>query len=1094
MLTAAQFTAEFLSLPHGARVQALVRWALEHREDPALPAALDELEAKSSYYARMMVEVARALKDLPRLRRLAVHPSAAVRIRAWEVLPLADVTPERYLAMSLSDRRRVTARLARERRTDITAQLLELELSDAERARLLVVAPPEQLAAHLPDLSDLVGKVARLARGCPGQVLVELRRRLEGAAPAVRDDGWEWASPALKHLVLHDPDEVLRLLTDYGPSRVIPPGLTPHLGRLLRHDPETTVALLVKAPLAGFHQDRCGLRLVRNLRRALPEVSHAVRVTFAQAYVQCDDELAAILEALPSSERAALFRDALAGIGTATRIWSDRLLSVLPCQVREAEARRIAALPSQAAPMRQLALAAYLHPDEARAIALPRRRATDAEERAAALAALVASAGRSREDQEVCKALALCDEIHREQDPVKLAVVEEIATIPVAVLARQDLAPLERLTRACLDARDTSWGTLAGLQRIAWGLVHHAAESNRVDERAASLLEALAKDAQYHCIPWRLRLNRAAASALLTALEPQLVVASKRNDYTLLGLLSNALGRAGWGQPVLARVAELGLGAPTHGNAILATRVWLADPATRAVRVGQLVARDRSFATVDVVARAICLKRQDLVEVFLGSVTGRFRRGRSRWLPILDGPFAGWLPEHVQAYGKLLGAKLVKSSTPGHERRRILLTLAKLPGTTVEQIAAQLGSKLVPVREGALEALAYVDEPEAALAHLVAHANTDHAHIALYAARRVALRVAPPQAAALLAPVLRQPARLTARKEALRLLGLLRVPESLPVIAEVGLDPQQNLDLRIAAGRTLLDFLHDERAWEVLTQLARGGRDEAIALARTSPGQLALRHRARYAKIIASARTEPEVLTHLDAWARYVPMTAFRAPVLDDVTVVGDHAARTLASCALAGGDWSIIFEVVGELLRRSRSPEEPDAQETLDLPHARRLRILINELTSGSWVEARWHRDRLHAVAELLGTAPDVIELTWGVLLEAVDWVCPMPDLMGLAEALRDVSQAHQLHMEVRLALMRAAGDNQFLGLAGDNLDPLFSLDGAGGAAVALAVVRHEGGRLGWPPDWRVRLRRMRRHPIPAIAQIAIRTETVVR
>ncbi len=1091
MLTPAQLTAEFPNLPHGARVQAVVRWALEHHEDPALPAALDEVEAASAYHARMVVEAARALGDLPRLRRLAAHPSAAVRIRAWELLPLDDATPERYLTMPLSERRRLTARLAREQRPDLTARLLKLDLSDTERARLLVGAAPDEVAAHLPDLSDLVGKVARLARSCPEQVLAELRRRIEAAAPAVRDAGWEWASPALKHLVSHDPDEVLRLLADHGPSRVIPPGLTPHLGRLLRHDPEATVALLVRAPFAGFRAGSRGRQLVRNLRRALPQVSHDVRVTFARAYAHLDQEFAAILEALPPSERAALFRDALAGIGTATRVWSDRLLSALPRQVREAEARRMAALPSQAAPMRQLELAAYLHPEEARAIAAPRRRATDAEERAAALAALVASAGRSREDQEVSRALALCDEIGREQDPVKLAVVEEISNIPVAVLARQDLAPLERLTRACLDARDTSWGTLAALQRIAWALLHHAAAACRVDERAASLLEALAKDAQYHCVPWRLQLNRAAASALLTAVEPQLVAASQRDDYTLLVLLSSALGRAGWGQPVLDRVAELGLSAPTHGNAIRAARVWLADPATRALRVGQLVERDRSFATVDVVARAICLKRQDLVEVFLGPATGRFRRGRSRWLPVLDGPFGGWLPEHVQAYGKLLSAKLVKSSTPGHERRRILLTLAKLPGATVEQIAAQLASKLVPVREGALEALAYVEEPEAALARLVAHANTDHAHIAMYAARRVVLRIAPVQAAALLAPVLRQPSRLTARKEALRLLGLLRVPESLPVIAEAGLDPRQNLDLRIAAGRALLDFLHDERAWEVLTQLARGGRDEAIALARTSPRQLAVRHRARYAKIIASARAEPEVLAHLSSWVRYVPMAAFRAPVLDDVTAVGDGAAATLASCALAGGDWSIIFEVVGELLRRSRSPEEPNAQDELDLPHARRLRVLVDELTSGSWAEARWHRENLRVVAGMLGEAPDVIELTWEVLLEAVDWVDPMPDLMGVAETLHDVSQAHQLHLEVWRALARAADENQCPGLSIEDLDELITMDGPGAAAVALAGVTQQGARLGWPESWRARLRTLRKHPIAAIAGAAVRTST---
>ncbi len=459
MIAPAQLVADFPRLSHSARIQAVVGWALDHRAHPDLAAALDELTGLSTYHAGLVVDAARAIDDLPRLRQLAAHPSTAVRMRAWQILPLAEVSPGDYLEMPISLRRRLVSRLHREERTDVIAQLLKLELSDQERASLLAGAPPEELAAYLPDLADLVN-VAAVGRRCPDLVLVQLRRRIAGAPPTVRDAGWAWVAPALKYLVLHNPTEVLQLLTTDGPSSVIPPVLSRHLGRLLRHDPKATIALLTRSPWAAGFEGRPSIRLVRNLRRSLHHLNHDDRVTFARAHVHDNFRFAAILEALPPSQRASLFHDALAGIQISTKQWAPQLLEVLPRQLREAEARRMAGLPSNNTVMGQLQLAGYRHPDEARQIALPSRRATDAEERATALAALVLTAARSRDIGEISQALRLCDEIIKEQDPVKLAVVEAIETIPISLLAQADVAPLNRLTKACSDARDSSWSTM----------------------------------------------------------------------------------------------------------------------------------------------------------------------------------------------------------------------------------------------------------------------------------------------------------------------------------------------------------------------------------------------------------------------------------------------------------------------------------------------------------------------------------------------------------------------------------------------------------------------------------------------------------
>ncbi len=625
-------------------------------------------------------------------------------------------------------------------------------------------------------------------------------------------------------------------------------------------------------------------------------------------------------------------------------------------------------------------------------------------------------------------------------------------------------------------------------------MIQHAAQLHRVDAHAVELLSTTAEGVQYQFVPWRLHLPRPAVSWLLTALEPQLVAAAERDDYQLFFLIARALHRAGWGQPALDRIAEQGLGAATNENAASAARVWLANPATRAERVGSLLTFDRSFATLHVVAQAICRHRQDLVEVFYDSapVRGRFRHGKSSWLAVLDGPFGGWLPQHLSSYRQALAAKLAKPSTTEYDRRQLLLCMAKLPGTTVKDLSGYL--RTAAARESMLEAMVHLDEPEPALAQLVSYADTDHAYVAMYAARPLVQRIAPTRAAALLAPSLGPAARATARKEAIRLLGLLRLPDTLSVVAATGLDPHQVRDVRIAAGRTLLEFLHDDQAWEVIAKLAVSGRDEAIALARTYPTQLAARHRTRFAEIIASANSESEGVNHLARWAEYVSLAGLRSPILDNHTIVGQLAAHTFADCARASSDWSVVFSVVEELLRRSHSSTEPDAQEMLDRPHARRLKEVIEQILDGSWEDAIWHRESLRRLAEIIGDQPDVVDLTWQLLLHTVQWHSPIPDLINLALTTRDASLTHPLYQAVYSFLVRQEEDiHGTLSLDTELIDTLLVMAEPGAAAIALAVVLYQGHRLGWPEPWRQRLRRLRGHPLAIIAGCASRFFTTI-
>ena len=204
--TCREIVAQLPHLPHTERIRLVVRAARKHAADAALPSLLDELAALSAYHAGLVVETARAVGDHGRLAALARHPSAGVRIRARAALPLQTRSRERlsaaYLAMPLDERRAFETRLHRERRTDLVGILLGLPLADRDRARLLKSADEAKAAELVADLGDLVPSVAGLARRHPDVVVAELGRRLTGAAPAVRDEAWAWAAPALSALAV----------------------------------------------------------------------------------------------------------------------------------------------------------------------------------------------------------------------------------------------------------------------------------------------------------------------------------------------------------------------------------------------------------------------------------------------------------------------------------------------------------------------------------------------------------------------------------------------------------------------------------------------------------------------------------------------------------------------------------------------------------------------------------------------------------------------------------------------------------------------------------------------------------------------------
>lgn len=1081
------------SLPHVERVRALVRLARDHAADPALGALLDGLAARSDYHAGLALAAARAVGDAERVRALS-HGA----------VPGTDDLATRYLSLPLEQRRALEHRIRATRRTDMAAILLGLPLADADRARLLASADEPTARSLIADLGDLLPSLAPLARRHPGVVLDELARRLEGATPVQRDSAWAWARTAYAPLAARLPGGLIALLLTAGPTRVVPHGLDPHLGRLLRHDPTAVGALLARAPhdVGQRHLTTASARLIKSLHRALHLLTVPERIALARAGRDDDGRLAAILAALPPRDREEVLDGALDGIDTTRRHYSEALLEVLPRDRRQHEAQRMAALPESASALTQLVLAGFLPPDQAILQAGPRLHALGAEERAQAWAALIGSAGRSRDADALTEVLLRLGALDHEQDAVRLVVARALASIPLSILARCPLTPLEGFIRAALRAQDASSATQWTLQGLAWALTDHALATGNPPTGPARLLQAAVGDEPRLWHP-PLIPGRALASAAVEALAKRLAEESVAGECGLLLDLHSALGRQANGDPLLDSLLVQALDSPVAADRQGAAVAWLADPATRAERVAELVRRDESFAALRPVTEAISAMRQDLVEIlFLDRpLRGRFWHREHTYLALLPEGARGWDPERLAAYASALRRRIDARTTARPERHRALAALARIPSTTVEDLRPWLDADAPDTRVSALEALAHLNDPEAALREIARHAGGDHARAAFDGAMSCAARLDPAVASKILTGALSAPIRMSARKEALRVLARLHRPADLPTLTGAAMARDSRPDVRLAAARAMISWLDAPEAWTILAHVATEGRDAALALASTSPRHIADRHRLRYARLLLAAAREPELIAALGEWSDVLPDLPglLEGIVRDGAPAESSAAITALARHSARSADWGEHLAVLRRLASGAAGDAEPNAQAEADLPHLRRMEGLAAAMIPDDGASLRWHRDHLEAMStqlEGLDGAARTPTAPWASRLAATDWedeAACLASLERLAGAVDDASLAGELAAVTSAALERARRLRLLPepGLPVATADALMSRQDAAGAALALAIVTAQGRALGWPAPWRDRLRELRGSSTGIISLLARRART---
>ncbi|GLY88794.1 hypothetical protein [Actinoallomurus iriomotensis] len=1120
-----ELLAEIEPLTYRARCARLA--ALRTRLDPAERARLlGELGERGAYERSLGLFIAAAARDEAALDHIAAAVGdadadvaataigASVRLGATDAAALAA-----FLRDAPAESRALLYRaVRRHRRADLAESLLgpvRDRWGDREAAALLPACGAEAVDRLLPELSYAVPNWSTLGHLHPRAMLDQAERELAELPRQLRRVWWTSRGPGLAEAVRHFPLRVIGLLEGYweptGPSSA----LVPKMGVLIAAAPERMCDLLLRPDARPSLGRLLRARSVRErLVRLLPEPRPA---ELLRAVREDDAALVLLLKAFPPARREPVFDAAMAGIDLSARELAPAVLDVLPLARRGREAHRMLGLRKVADdPWRTLEVTAFLPYEQAADTLREVTRRADAEERGRGYELLIACAGRSRDPEVFTDALGALARLRNEQDPVRQRALRVLTAVPPGLLRAGHTAVLGRFVEDALNARDLSHQTVHALSRLVASAFRQGASRGDRDLTAFALdaLGTLA-DRGSGVLIGRLDdcLRRGDEHALVRGLVPWLERDSARDEFRLTFALATALGRRGDDVPELQAALESALHAKRDSVITRAIEHWLRPSRTRAERVEHVIGVDRSSVVLPTVFRVLATERTDLLgSVLSGDIPGgRFWRRSITFVPYVARPWPRrWTAAQRAAYLRLLHRAATDRSVPERERARAVRLIGDVPSTSADELRRYLRAREPLVRRAALTAAAWTTSPRSVLGDLLAHVTGDDAHVAGYAATRAA-RFTPPSALpAALAPVLAE-GKITARKEAVRLIAHHRVPGAGGILGQAWDREGQHRDVRtaiVSAARQLLDLPVGER---ILTEAVAGSRDLARQVLGAAPLTVEPRHRARYAGLVVNAArsADPavrgEALGWLPSWASWSPeATGTLAARFQDLTETATWriALDGLVACAMSGDARTELRDAVAAL---ATADEPADAEPERDLPLAQRLDAAVTALARA----ARADRDHADPV---LAAVDDVLPEPLGALLAAstLRW-----DRPGTLAALLDrpIGSTFAIAEVAGVLTRRAGGTEEFASgparyaraagtvpSSADMPDPADVLPHATAAAgrddlvagaAAVALVQACGPRAGWSAPWRGLLRRLRAHPHPDVSYLARRVRT---
>jgi hypothetical protein len=829
-MTPAQLLDELETISHDARMRRMVEFGRAARHDAETSAALAELERGSFYHRLLALQACHGTRDAGHALRALADPSRALRGRAVQLVArLGDEGQVRQALHRVSARQRL-ALLAQLRRGGRLAPI-DAFLDDlaARGERDLAVLLPRGSAGaverHFAYAQERGGQVfwTRLARYHPDRALRAFEALLEatGEQPGPL---LLWMSRALlPRLADRRPEESLALARRLV-SRVPLSSLELHKLSLRRPEGVADLVLASQDRAPGVNFQRLARRLDGERTLALI-AGRRLPLTESPAWPSPGGfpRPYGWFRKLPAARRAEVF----AAFGTGCR---DRagcvplaLLTLLPREPRQAEARRHLALRALATRRAQrLPYAGLLPWEEALAALEPFLKHPQPELRGLALRSLALALPFER--ARLADYLTLVRARKNEQDPVRGAMLAALADLPPGAWRAGHLEGLGNVVRDALSAADLSAGTAQQGERLVLGLLPFH------PEWAVGWLVTLVRErGRVNLHNLEARLTPGDARRLEPLLLPVLHTWETREREPHLLALAQALGRrlrhcAGV-LDVLERVTR---GTRTQWVAQQGLGLLAREARPRLPRlIPELVREDASWATQPGVHAYLHRRRQDLLTPFLGrrAYRGRFSTGKTRpVLPLRDG-FFRWTAAQQSAFAETL-REVVEASPAPRDVPTVLDALRRLPALPAvgpELLVALAGDERLAVRDAAVRALGRLDACQGVATLLDALAD-DRGRVAIYALRSALLAMPPGRALGLLraAPL----GKVTVAKEVARLAGELATPEALEFLRELDARPLHR-DVRVALLRALWDHLERPEAWESLERAAES-EDEAL--------------------------------------------------------------------------------------------------------------------------------------------------------------------------------------------------------------------------------------------------------------------------
>ena len=936
---------EVTALPCEARYRRLREAGLEARTKPNMAAILDAWERGDWQERFYCVQTCTGSGDAARLRRMIDDPSRSVANLALKLLAVhgSDAVLVEVLA-KLTHRRRLSLlkRLRTRRRFAVIDRFLDDGFAAAlpRISELLSYGSPEAVRRHLLKAEDRGGSLfwQRLARHHPRvatQAILDRLAATEEPDALLRrfaGDVVLFAGRTAPDLVVH----LVGLLGRFTPLSSL------RLNRLQYQRPKELAAIVLDSE-QSFSLVRVAHKLESSVRlRILREQPSALPVEVSW------------LRELSVAERVAIF-------DTVGRSWRDaeglipsNMLALLPTPQRVAEAERIAGLSIMATRPQTLATyAAYLPWQKMRTIADRFLTHPEGEWRGWGWAIVLTSL-RYQRDQ-ASDVLAMIRKRKFEQDPVRLVILQNLATLPAGIWKEPHLIEIAGVVREALDATDLSHTSVMYLTAFVQKMI-----SNHPPWAAQQLVTIYRERGNIGGYFLESRINDQQALTLEAAFLDVGKNWGKGNRVGWLLWFASALGKRLRVCTRLLKVLEelLGKESGYFDTSILQLlhEHW---PYAEFERLAQkLISSHESWVALPTIFQFLHRHRQDWLEPFLSKTQFRMKGGSTVELVSL-------LQENGYQRYTLTQQTVLAETLNGIIRLpagdqlpkdvwtmlRALNLLALLPAVDAARLIELSNDKRPVIAEAAIRALGRLDAGQG-LPTLIVALGDERARVAIYALRRA---MADLPAKRVIADLRNAPMnKVTVAKETVRLVGEFGGTAGLEWMLSLA---KQDLhrDVRIAVLRGLWDHLEHPETWVLLAEAVRNADGQILnGVVRIPADRLSEDSRRRLINLLAGLASHTDAIVRLAVLQRFIELplpdsegrlmqtalTALTANSLDERTL----AARVIAANATAQDAASIRAAVA--LMRDQRRPLHDfvrvvTAEVLVNAPMRRRLALM---------------------------------------------------------------------------------------------------------------------------------------------------------